>query len=76
LFDNYQLTDGLERMSHFRQQLRFVERPAHRAKPIPTATWLKYKDELCALYQRMTLEELMEHMRKEHDFEASYVPDS
>ncbi|KAF2661066.1 hypothetical protein K491DRAFT_774348 [Lophiostoma macrostomum CBS 122681] len=58
-------------MSHFRQQLRFVERPTCRARPIPKDTWLQHKEELCSLYQRMTLEELMEHMKKKHNFEAS-----
>ncbi|KAF2257660.1 hypothetical protein CC78DRAFT_573021 [Lojkania enalia] len=52
-------------------QIRFVDRSTPRAKPIPRAKWNEYKDELCLLYQSMTLEDLMAYMKIQYAFEAS-----
>jgi hypothetical protein len=58
-------------MENSPQPLRFVGRPAPRAKPIPKAKWDEHKEELCSLYKEMTLDELMEYMKNEHGFEPS-----
>ena len=60
-------------MSQIQRPVRFVEHPARRAPTVSWKEWLKHKAELCRLYQHMTLEELVEHMKEEYGFEASCV---
>jgi hypothetical protein len=52
-------------------QLKWKKAAAPRAKPIPAQKWEKHKDELCELYQKMTLEDLMAMMKVRHQFPAS-----
>ncbi|KAF2791189.1 hypothetical protein K505DRAFT_310038 [Melanomma pulvis-pyrius CBS 109.77] len=52
-------------------QIRFVEAPTLRAKPIPHSKWDEHKEELCSLYQTQTLDELMVHMKDRYGFQPS-----
>ncbi|KAF2866421.1 hypothetical protein BDV95DRAFT_210103 [Massariosphaeria phaeospora] len=58
-------------MSSLHTQLRFVDHPAPRAKAIPPAKWAEHEQELRALYQSKTLDELSAYMRDTHGFEPS-----
>lgn len=52
-------------------QLQWKGPPVPRAKPIPQEKWEEHKEELCELYQRMTLEDLMAMMKVRHSFAPS-----
>jgi hypothetical protein len=54
------------------QQFRWkVEPVTPRAKPIPPGKWEEHKEELCNLYQKMTLGDLMTMMKVKHRFTAT-----
>ncbi|KAG9241495.1 hypothetical protein BJ878DRAFT_225335 [Calycina marina] len=51
--------------------LQWKTAPAPRAKPIPQEIWECYREELCALYQNYTLDNLMTMMKVNHSFSPS-----
>lgn len=53
------------------QQFRFKGQAAPRAKPLPPTKWEEHKAELCDLYQKMTLDDLMVMMKVRHNFTPS-----
>ena len=58
------------------QQLQWKEwkGPATaRAKRMAPEKWEEHKEELCSLYQEITLEALVVIMKEKHDFAPSYV---
>jgi hypothetical protein len=56
------------------QQLQWKGPPVPRAKPVPPEKWEEHKEELCGLYQKMALDDLMAMMKVRHGFAPSYVP--
>jgi hypothetical protein len=52
-------------------QLQWKGPPVSRAKPIPPEKWEEHKEELCSLYQRMTLDDLIAMMKVRHTFAPS-----
>ncbi|KAF2738925.1 hypothetical protein EJ04DRAFT_7451 [Polyplosphaeria fusca] len=50
--------------------IRFVD-PPPRAARIPPQKWEEHREELCSLYQRMKLDDLMRVMKVRHGFEPS-----
>ena len=47
----------------------------HRAPPVPEGQWIKYRGLIEDLYigQEKTLNEVVETMKREHNFHAKYV---
>ena len=55
------------------RELRWKGPPAPRAKPILPEKWEEHQEEICQLYQQMTLEDVMVIMKVRHRFTPSYV---
>jgi hypothetical protein len=54
-------------------QLQWKGAPAPRARKIPQEIWEQYREELCEMYEKYTLDRLMTIMIEKHNFAASYV---
>ena len=55
------------------QMSRTPKSKLHRAATVPQAEWQHHKSAIMALYNTHTLGEVMEIMKEEHDFSASWV---
>ncbi|OCK77508.1 hypothetical protein K432DRAFT_427968 [Lepidopterella palustris CBS 459.81] len=53
------------------QQLQWKEPPAPRPKPVSPQLWDERKEELCELFPKMKLDDLMAMMRTKHNFTPS-----
>ncbi|KAI9779631.1 MAG: hypothetical protein M1839_007296 [Geoglossum umbratile] len=53
------------------QQLQWKGPPVPRAKPVPPEKWEEHREELCGLYQRMALDDLMAMVKVRHGFAPS-----
>ncbi|KAH8596827.1 hypothetical protein B0O99DRAFT_685307 [Bisporella sp. PMI_857] len=52
-------------------QLQWKGAPAPRARKIPQEIWEQYREELCEMYEKYTLDRLMTIMIEKHNFAAS-----
>jgi hypothetical protein len=55
------------------QQLRWKGPSAPRANQIPPEEWGVHREEICTLYEKMKLEDVMVMMKVRHCFSPSYV---
>ena len=55
------------------QQLRWKGSPAPRGTQIPPEEWEVQREEICALHEKMKLEDVIVMMKVQHCFSPSYV---